>query len=88
MKRALLIGLSAAALSGCSWLGYGGHDTVSNDGYYGGQYAPVAPAAPCCGTKLSKWNVEAGVGPSFIVGGQGVTGDKINPSIGTNISPK
>jgi hypothetical protein len=89
MKRILLVSLSAVALSGCSWLGYGQND-YNNDGWYGGQYAPQAqvqkPAQPCCDGRLSKWNVEAGVGPSFIIGGEGVSGDKINPSGGTDIN--
>ena len=84
MKRILLIGISAAALSGCSWLGYG--NSSQYDGYqHAGTYD--APAAkPCCEPRLSKWNLEGGVGPSFLVGGTGVTGDDINPSAGTQIN--
>jgi len=90
MKRILLVSLSAIALSGCSWLGYGQNDYNhnANDGWYGGQYIPEKTYAdkPCCNQSLSKWNVEAGVGPSFIVGGEGVTGSKTNPSPGTSIN--
>jgi len=34
----------------------------------------------CCvgGQTLSRWNIEAGVGPEFFIGGDAVTGDEIN----------
>ena len=47
--------------------------------YQGVNHAPVA-ANPCCvhGNQLSKWNIEGGIGPAFMIGGKAVTGDQIN----------
>ena len=55
--------------------GHGGYHAP----YQGVQHAPVA-ANPCCvhGNKLSKWNIEGGIGPAFLIGGEAVTGDQIN----------
>lgn len=79
IMRILLCSVAAVALSGCSWLGLGhnhGQDQYSS--YGSGQYAQQATGGECCfgDKKLSRWNVEAGVGPEFIVGGDALTGSK------------
>ncbi len=80
--RILLLGVATVALSGCSWLGLGGNahnGPSSNDGYgyYGGS------GDGCCNT-LSRWNLEAAVGPEFIVGGDALTGNKVHaPAVST-----
>jgi hypothetical protein len=79
IMRILLCSAAAIALSGCSWMGMGhGHKHQSDNSYHGGHYAQQSNANECCfGTKkLSRWNIEAGVGPEFIVGGDAVTGDR------------
>ena len=77
--RVGFIAVGALALSGCSWLGLG-HGKA--DGYqaYGAHHGGTYAAAPChgCKPRLSRFNVEGGIGPSFIVGGDAVTGDEAN----------
>lgn len=78
--RLLLIGVSAVALSGCSWLGLGGSSHTagtSNYGYYGG-------GEQCCegGKALSRWNLEGAAGAEFIVGGDALTGSEVTPAPG------
>lgn len=76
--RILLLGTAAIALSGCSWLGSSGHHGTyesSNHGYYAG--GGEAKADDCC-ERLSKWNLEGAIGPEYFVGGDAITGDKIN----------
>lgn len=83
--RILLMGASAVALSGCSWLGLGGHHNNThnntNTGYYHGQQ--TVKHNPCSSQScLSRWNVEGALGPAFIVGGDALTGDQINDNDG------
>lgn len=92
--RILLAGVAAIALSGCSFLGLGGNHDYKNYGYnahtgdYGYQAHTPAPK-PCQSHQcLSRWNLEAAVGPSFVVGGDAVTGDKANIEGLNNISMK
>ena len=90
--RILLVGVAAIALSGCSFLGLGGHHDYKDYGYnahtgdYG--YQAQAPAPKACQSNqcLSRWNLEAAVGPSFIVGGNAITGDDTNEGSGANIN--
>ena len=90
--RFLLAGAAAIALSGCSFLGMGGHHDYKDYGYnahtgnYG--YQAQAPAPRACQSQqcLSRWNLEAAVGPSFMVGGTAVTGDQANIEGLNNIS--
>ena len=90
--RILLAGAAAIALSGCSFLGLGGNHDYKDYGYnahtgdYGYQAHTPAPK-PCQSNQcLSRWNLEAAVGPSFLVGGTAVTGDKANITGLNNIS--
>lgn len=88
--RTLLLGTAAIALSGCSFLGLGGNkydNYNSNTGYYG-KSAPVAQAPKSCdsGNCLARWNLEGGLGTSFIVGGDSVTGEDTNFNAGTAIN--
>jgi len=93
--RILLAGAAAIALSGCSWLGLGNNNNYNdygynaNTGYYGqqAQQAPkVAPKACNSHQCLSRWNLEAAIGPSFVVGGNAITGDDTNAGSGANIN--
>ena len=73
--RVLLLGVATIALSGCSWIGIGGH------GHHG-QYKSAKQAGCCVGGKtLSRWNMEAGVGPEFTTGGDAITGSDIHPGV-------
>jgi len=87
--RILLLGAATVALSGCSFLGFGGHENHSNynanNGYYGHTSQP-APKACRSDTCLARWNIEGGVGPSFAVGGDAVTGSKAHQIAGKNIN--
>ena len=92
--RILLAGAAAIALSGCSFLGLGGNNDYKDYGYnahtgdYGYQAHKPAPK-PCQSNQcLSRWNLEAAVGPSFLVGGEAVTGDEANITGLNNISMK
>lgn len=78
--RNLLLGAAAIALSGCSWLGgnsqHSNHSSYNhNNGYYAGQSNDG-----CCvgGKTLSRWNLEGAIGPEFFVGGDALTGNKVN----------
>lgn len=92
--RILLAGAAAVALSGCSFLGLGGHHDHKNYSYnantgdYGYQSYKPAPKACQSNQCLSRWNLEAAVGPSFMVGGKAVTGDEANITGLNNISMK
>ncbi|WP_298918021.1 hypothetical protein [uncultured Algimonas sp.] len=82
--RKLLLGAAAISLSGCSFLGIGGGN--SQYGYnapvYGASYG--APASKCApghavlanGNCLSRLNIEGGIGVSYNVGGDVITGDE------------
>lgn len=81
--RKLLLGAAAISLSGCSFLGIGGQSNHYNAGpAYGGHYA--APTSKCGVTTIkkrpaptgcmSRWNLEGGIGASFNVGGDAVSG--------------
>ncbi|WP_189495910.1 hypothetical protein [Algimonas arctica] len=90
--RKLLLGAAAISLSGCSFLGLGGHG--AHQGYnapsYGTGYASTGSkcspshAVLANGNCLSRLNIEGGVGASFHVGGDVVTGDK-GTFPGTNV---
>ncbi len=91
--RILLLGAATIALSGCSFLGLGGHKDYShynaNNGYYAhtSQVAHKAPKSSCQSHQcLSRWNIEGGIGPSFNVGGTAVTGDETNDLPGVAIN--
>lgn len=92
--RILLAGAAAIALSGCSFLGLGGHHDYKDHGYnahtgnYGHQAHAPAPKTCQSNQCLSRWNLEAAVGPSFMVGGKAVTGDKANVAGLNNIKMK
>ena len=85
--RILLLGTAAIALSGCSFLGLGGqskHDNYnSQTGYYGQSTGQAATSTCHTGNCLARWNIEGGVGPAFIVGGDAVTANKSNNNAGT-----
>lgn len=87
--RILLVGAAALALSGCSWLKGSGHNDYKSTKH--GHYQSTSD--DCCvgGKTLSRWNLEGAIGPSFLVGGDAITGEDINPIPGTaaqNISMK
>ena len=75
--RILLLGAAAVALSGCSWFS-GSNNKTSHNSHDYGYYNPSQD--DCCvgGKSLSRWNVEAAVGPQFFVGGDAITGSQIN----------
>lgn len=60
-----------------------GHKHHSDTSYQSGHYAQQSASEDCCfGTqKLSRWNIEAGVGPEFIVGGNALTGSQTHEGI-------
>lgn len=72
------LGVSAFALSGCSFLGnmmgFGDNHSSTNQSY--GTYSQNA--GDCCvgGDSLSRWNVEGALGGAFITGGDGITGSQ------------
>ena len=82
MKK-FLLGVAAIGLSGCSWLPWTQQaQPVPEYGQY--NYQQKANDGCCVGGKtLSRWNVEAGVGPEFFVGGDVISGDEINNIPGT-----
>jgi len=92
--RILLAGAAAIALSGCSWLGHGNNHDYNQYGHnaYSGNYhyqAQKPAPKPCHSNQcLSRWNLEAAVGPSFMVGGKAVTGDQANTTGLNNIDMK
>lgn len=74
--RLLLLGTATIALSGCSFLGIGGSKHHYNTG---SSYGYNTSNSACCDQKpLSRWNLEAAVGPEFIVGGDALTGSQTN----------
>lgn len=83
--RKLLLGAAAISLSGCSFLGLGGHG--SSHGYqspsYGSGYASTGSkckpshAVLGNGNCLSRFNIEGGLGPSYNVGGKALTGEDV-----------
>ena len=77
--RILLCGAAAIALSGCSWMGYG-HSQQSHT-YGDNTYVSKTNSNACCvgGKTLSRWNVEAGLGADFAVGGDAITGSQAHP---------
>lgn len=86
--RKLLLGVAAVSLSGCSFLGIGGHSKHDgyydkSTGYYGSTHAPKECYSDSC---MSRWNLEGGIGPSFIVGGDAVTGSGTNAGSGAAIN--
>jgi len=94
--RILLLGAAAMALSGCSFLGLGGHNHAHHN--YQNQNANAAYNAQqarslqqkrstCQGQCLARWNLEAGVGPAFNAGGGNViTGSDTHDIPGTTIN--
>ena len=83
--RNLLLGASAItasiALSGCSFLGIGQNShkhtsyPAAHHGTYGAHHAPKGCGTQAC---LSRWNLEGGLGPAFLVDGTAVTGSSTN----------
>jgi len=69
--RILLCGVAAVALSGCSWMGFGNNSTYSSN-----TYSSAQNNSDCCigGKKLSRWNLEGGIGAEYVVGGDAITG--------------
>lgn len=93
--RILLLGAAAMALSGCSFLGIGGQSKAqrayqnynANTAYNVQQTRSLQNAKPRCqGQCLARWNVEAAIGPEFIVGGQAFTGSDTNEIAGADIN--
>lgn len=79
--RLLLLGVASIALSGCSWIGLGGSKHSNNYNHHNGHYSKSTTShkvSGCQGQCLSRWNLEAAIGPEFIIDGNGVTGDRIN----------
>jgi len=75
--RIVLLSTAAIALSGCSWLGMGGHHGHHgtsyghhNAGY--GQYQAKPVKHRHAGKTLARWNVEGGYGQEFITGGNAI----------------
>jgi len=88
--RILILGVSAIALSGCSWLGLGNGKAQNSYNQYAnsGSYSYQNKSRSNChtGQCLARWNVEAAVGPTFNIGGSAITGDETNPGTGANIN--
>ncbi|WP_409433065.1 hypothetical protein ACJ3XI_00805 [Litorimonas sp. RW-G-Af-16] len=91
--RYLLLGAAAIALSGCSFLGLGGHSDYAqynaNTGYHGTHsQTQVATNRGGCqtGQCLARWNIEGGIGPSFVAGGTAVTADNTHSLPNTAIN--
>lgn len=90
--RILFLGAAAMALSGCSFLGLGGQSKAQQA--YQNHNANTAynvqslqkNKSSCQGQCLARWNVEAGIGPEFIVGGQAITGSDTNEIAGAQIN--
>lgn len=90
--RKLLLGAAAISLSGCSFLGFGGssaHNGYSSPSYGTGYASTGSKCSPshavlANGNCLSRLNIEGGIGASFNVGGDIVTGDQSNFA-GTNV---
>ena len=74
--RIVLLSTAAIALSGCSWLGLGGHHGNSyghNAGYGAYKAKPVKKPCSNCGNTLARWNIEGGYGQEFMTGGNALT---------------
>jgi hypothetical protein len=93
--RILLLGAAAIALSGCSFLGLGGqskaqraYQNYNANGVYNVQQARSLQSqrSTCQGQCLARWNVEAAIGPEFIVGGTAITGRDTNDIPGADIN--
>lgn len=85
--RILLLGVATVALSGCSFLGLGGQKHSSYKHVSTNSHASHHVNNGCNSNQcLSKWNLEGGIGPSFAVGGNVVTGSSTNDIPGTEIN--
>ncbi len=90
--RLLMLGTAAIALSGCSFLGYGGQKNHSNHnynpqtGYYGQQTAPAHKPRCHSNNCLARWNLEGGVGPSFAAGKNIITASRTNDNPNTDFN--
>jgi len=90
--RILILGVSAIALSGCSWLGLGNskdyrnYNQHANTGNYSYQSATPSRGGCQSGQCLSRWNLEAAVGPTFNIAGNAITGDRTNEGTGAAIN--
>lgn len=90
--RYLLLGAAAMALSGCSFLGLGGdksYDQYKSSSQYGANHNHQAATnrGKCnTGQCLARWNIEGGIGPSFTVGGNAVSGDNTHQLANTQIN--
>ena len=85
--RILILSVSAIALSGCSWLGLGNNDNYQSynqkTSYSNYNYKSKATNGCNSGKCLSRWNLEAAVGPTINVGGNAITGDQAHIGTGT-----
>ena len=85
-----VLGVSAIALSGCSFLsnltGIGGADQSYHNQSYGSYHTPRA-SSNCCvgGNALSRWNVEGALGGGYLVGGDAITGSRTNAVLNSNV---
>lgn len=73
--RIVLLSASAIALSGCSWLGLGGHhgNSYGQNAAHGTYKAqPMQQSCGGCEKTLARWNVEGGYGQEFLTGGNAV----------------
>ncbi len=72
--RIVLLSTAAIALSGCSWLGLGGHHGGSyghhNTGH--GTYKAQPMKHQHAGNTLARWNFEGGYGQEFMTGGNAI----------------
>ena len=88
--RILILGVSAIALSGCSWLGLGSNNdykSYNHNANYGNyNYQPKATNGCNTGKCLSRWNLEAALGPTINIGGNAITGDRTNAGTPANIN--
>ncbi len=73
--RILLLSTAAIALSGCSWLGLGGHhgSTHAQNNSYGAYKTSQQPRQHNT-NHLARWNVEGGFGREFMAGGNLLSG--------------
>lgn len=80
MKRIVFAGVSALALGGCSWLGLGekSYDHAHHAGAYAAPAMHAHKSCSSCQPRLSRINLEGGIGPSFLIGGDAITGSDAN----------
>ena len=73
--RILLLSTAAIALSGCSWLGLGGHhgSTHAQNNSYGAYKTSQQPSQHNT-NHLARWNVEGGYGRELMAGGNLLSG--------------